>query len=296
MAPKAITQKMDLREVTFKAHAVLSYADSQTDGPPLVLLHGGSARWQSWEEIIPNLARRWHVLAPDLRGHGRSSRAASYRLRDYASDIAAFLQGVVKAPAVIFGHSLGGMIALCVAAQHAELARALIVGDSPLGIKTRQDLVRDSRDRLIAWRDLAGGHVPVDEVIEALKMSPMEVPGRDAPATMREVLGDDSGFFPLMAESLYHNDPAMLTAVLNEFDTPDEERDLLALLPRIRCPVLLIQADPALDGLLTPDDLDQAMSLLAQPTSVRTTGLGHALHHRQPEQVLRVIRPFLDSL
>src|SRR6266700_2199342 len=91
----------------------LNYAEGASSGPPLVLLHGGSARWQSVLPLLPELSQHWHIYAPDLRGHGKSgSVPGGYRLLDYTADIEAFLKQVVKEPAVLFGHSLGGHIAL----------------------------------------------------------------------------------------------------------------------------------------------------------------------------------------
>jgi len=113
-------------EHTFHTGTVdLNYAEGEASGPPIVLLHGGSLRWQSVMPLIPDLAARWHVYAPDLRGHGRSGRVPGrYRLQDYASDVALFLEQVVTAPAILFGHSLGGHVAILVAALHPELVRA----------------------------------------------------------------------------------------------------------------------------------------------------------------------------
>jgi len=107
-------------EHTFHTGTVeLNYAEGEASGPPIVLLHGGSLRWQSVMLLIRDLAARWHVYAPDLRGHGRSGRVPGrYRLQDYASDVALFLEQVVNAPAILVGHSLGGHVAILVAALH----------------------------------------------------------------------------------------------------------------------------------------------------------------------------------
>lgn len=66
---------------------VLNYALGPKNGPPLVLLHGGSGCWQNLYPIIPDLATNWHIFAPDLRGHGKSGRVAwRYAVRDYAME------------------------------------------------------------------------------------------------------------------------------------------------------------------------------------------------------------------
>ncbi len=88
------------KEQPFDAGVVtLNYAEGPAAGPPLVLLHGGSARWQAWETIIPDLDGQWHLYALDLRGHGRSGRVPMrYRLQDYADDLIAFLERRVAEP------------------------------------------------------------------------------------------------------------------------------------------------------------------------------------------------------
>src|SRR5436305_9734293 len=82
-------------------------------GYPLVLLHGGSARWQAALPIIPALSGFGPVYALDLRGHGKSGRVPGrYTLRDYTGDVSTFLEQVVREPAVLYGHSMGGQVAI----------------------------------------------------------------------------------------------------------------------------------------------------------------------------------------
>src|SRR5438477_11062003 len=60
--------------------------DDGEDRPPLLLLHGLANRWQAMAPLVPFLARDWHILAPDLRGHGQSGRATQYSIADFAVD------------------------------------------------------------------------------------------------------------------------------------------------------------------------------------------------------------------
>ena len=95
------------------------------------LLHGLGRRWQVFLPLIPSLSLRWHIFAPDLRGHGQSTHVPrGYHGFQYSVDIVRFLRERVQRPAVLFGHSLGGMVAMWIAANEPELVRALIVGDS----------------------------------------------------------------------------------------------------------------------------------------------------------------------
>ena len=270
----------------------INYAKGPPSGPPLVFLHGGSARWQSYEGILPDLAARFHLYAPDFRGHGKSGRVPGrYRLQDYADDTIAFLRQCVAEPACLFGHSLGGEVALLVAAQSPDLVRAVVVGDSPL---TRRTGPGAGRARVAAWRDLAGGRLSIAEIVEALKDAPTEIPGQDEPATMREKYGEDASIYLWLATNLYHNDPDMLTAVLDGTMTAGYEME--EFLPAIRCPVLLLQADPDAGGAMTDAEVERALPLLAHPRHVRFEQTGHFMFHPEKEPVLRAVIEFLGSV
>jgi pimeloyl-ACP methyl ester carboxylesterase len=286
----------ETREHSFDTGTVtINYAEGPPSGPPLVLLHGGSGRWQNYEGIIPDLAARFHLYAPDFRGHGRSGRVPGrYRLQDYANDTITFLRQCVADPAFLFGSSLGGMVALMVAAQAPGDVRAVVVGDSPLTRRTDSSAHRDrTRARNAAWRDLAGGKLSIAEIAEVLKDAPTEVPGQDEPVTMREKHGEDSSVFAWVATNLYYNDPDMLTAVLDGTMTAGYEME--KVLPAIRCPVLLLQADPAAGGVMTDAEVERALPLLAHPRHVRLEQTGHALLISK-EPVLRAMVEFLESL
>jgi pimeloyl-ACP methyl ester carboxylesterase len=289
---------IEIKEHSFNTGVVtLNYAEGPVSGPPLVLLHGGSARWQAFETIIPDLAADWHLYAPDFRGHGQSGRVASgYRLQDYADDTIAFLRQQVSEPACIVGHSLGGMVALLVAAQCPECVQAVVVGDSPLTAETWLAVLNDGRDSLIFWRDLAGGAYSMEEIAEALKDAPLRVPDHDQPVRMRDVVGEDDPVFKWLAQNLYQHDPDMLTMLIDEPEIAAAGYDMAVVLPSIRCPVLLLQADPQAGGLLTDAEIERALPLLAQPTHVRLEGVSHVLHNEQKKPVLRAITDFLRTL
>ncbi len=287
-------------ERTFDTGVVtINYAEfapsDPPSGPPLVILHGGSARWQGYQGILPDLAARFHVYAPDFRGHGKSGRVPGrYRLQDYAEDTVAFLRRCVAEPAYLFGASLGGMIALMVAAQAPDVVRALVVGDSPLtpaGITVSGR----TRPRLKAWRDLAGGKFSIAEIAEALRDAPTFLPGQDEPVTMRERYGEESGVYEHLATRLYYNDPDMLTALLDDHENTVAGCDMEVLFPAIRCPVLLLQADPEAGGVMADADVECAMSLLAQGQHVQLEGIGHRMFYPRKEPALSAIVDFFTS-
>jgi len=287
---------MNIKEYIFDTGSVrLNYAQVPSAGAPLVLLHGGNACWQAFEGILPDLAA-WRLYAPDFRGQGKSNWVPNtYRLQDYADDTIAFLRACVREPAYLFGHSLGGIVALLVAAQYPPGVRAIVVGDAPLSSQTWHDLLLRSQDRLIAWRDLCGGQKTMDQVIELLKEAPMEVPSQREPVSMRSVLGDDSPVFAWLATNLYQSDPDMLTAILERFDATADGYEKETVLPAIQCPVLLLQADPLTGGLMTDVEVAQGLPLLARPTHVLLVGVSHVLHNERPELVVAALKAFFQS-
>jgi pimeloyl-ACP methyl ester carboxylesterase len=293
---KANKSKMEIKENRFAAGSVtLNYAEIPSAGPPLVLLHGGSARWQSFDAILTDLAATWHVYAPDFRGHGQSTWVTgTYRLQDYADDTVAFLRHKLKEPAYLFGHSLGGMVALLVAAQYPAGVRGVTVGDSPLSSQTWQATLQ-GRDRVLAWRDLAGGQKPLAEVVEALKNAPIEVPGQTDAVPMRDVMGEASSVYLWIATNLQQLDPDMLTALLDRTATTMAGYEMDRVLPAIQCPVLLLQADPTAGGTMTDQEVALALPLLARPQHVRLQGISHALHNEREEPIVQALQAFFQS-
>lgn len=288
---------MTISEKTFAGEEILiNYAEGPAAGSPLVLLHGGSARWQSWESIIPELTSQWHIFAPDLRGHGKSGRAAGYRFHDFAADIAGFLHGVVGEPAALFGHSLGGIVALLTAAQHPGQVRAVIVGDSPLNRDTFRSSIEGTRPRLEAWAEIAGGRLPIDEIIERLKDSPGGTAGQSDATTLRSLWGEGHPVFRWLAENLFYNDPAMLRATLNDSEAVTKDYHMHTLLPQITCPVLLLQADPQAGGVMNDVEVARAVQLLPQPAAIKLSGVSHVMHNENPQAVLKAVSQFLRSI
>jgi pimeloyl-ACP methyl ester carboxylesterase len=291
--------QLEIRENTFDTDIVtINYAEISSSGTPLVLLHGGSNRWQSFNNILSDLAATWHVYAPDFRGHGKSTWVpGTYRLQDYADDTIAFVQHCLKEPAYVFGHSLGGMVALLVAAQFPDGVRAVAVGDAPLSSQAWQAhrQAHQSRDRLLTWRDLAGGQKPFDEIVEALKDTPTKVPGRVDSVPMREVAGEDTPMYTSLAACLQQNDPDMLTALLDRFETTTAGYEMNIVLPSIQCPVLLLQADPTAGGMMTDREVELALPLLDRPRHIRLQGISHILHIECKEPIVQALEAFFQS-
>ena len=274
----------------------LNYAEGLATGPPLVVLHGGSARWQYGTQLLEALAPRWQIYALDLRGHGRSGRVPGrYRLRDYADDIVVFLREVVREPAAIYGHSLGGEVALLAAASDPEGVRALIVGDSPLSSATSPARDPTHRAMLHYWHDLAASDRSPDEIAAALRTMPLQSPDDTESRPAEVILGAESPWFDFMSVSLHQLDPDTLLAVMDDPAITMAGYHMPAVLPAIPCPTLLLQADPAAGGLLSDAEVAEALALLPDGHHRRLTGIGHPLHSTHPAAICDEIDGFLSS-
>lgn len=98
-------------------------------GPPVVLVHGFLVNSREWALITPGLARHFRVIAPDLPGFGESERPVNYPYtrEGYAETVCDLLAGLEISRAHVVGHSMGGAIALVLAADHPERVDKLAV-------------------------------------------------------------------------------------------------------------------------------------------------------------------------
>ncbi|GAA0572340.1 alpha/beta hydrolase [Paractinoplanes ferrugineus] len=104
------------------------------DGPPIVLLHGFPHTWAVWSRIIPELARTRRVIAPDLRGLGGTSRAATgYDAGTVAEDVRKLLDALGVAHADVAALDLGVSPAVLLALRHPERVSRLVVMEAVLG-------------------------------------------------------------------------------------------------------------------------------------------------------------------
>ncbi len=280
-----------LRSRQFQAADVcIHYVEGPPNGPPLVLLHGLTRDWSSFSVLFPALVPRFHVFALDLRGHGESGRVKNgYQISAMAADVSEFLEKNLPAGAAVFGHSLGAMVGMAAAADQPAVS-ALIVGDSLI---TPSNLagVYDSLFAQLHALLLRGGSE--QELAREIGKIEFHFPGIAEGIRLEELPGNTGAVLLGWAHTVIRTDPEALQMTLDRscHSGWDPER----ILPRICCPVLLLQGNPELDALLTDADLAQAKKLLPRSEQVKFPLLGHALFMQNPRTVLDAITPFLDK-
>jgi len=133
-----------------------------------------------------------HLRARPAR-HGKSSHVArGYRGPQYAEDIACLLRERVSGPAVLFGHSLGGMLAMWVASHHPELVRALILGDNIIVVRRLHNPMYTAL--FSGLRDLARKGGSVEQIADGIGKIVLPVPNTDESVMIHELPGNDEAY------------------------------------------------------------------------------------------------------
>jgi len=241
--------------------------------PVLVLLHPFPFDRRIWAPQVEELSRELPVLALDLPGFGDSPPAAGAGLDDWADMIDALLEEVVgSVPVVVAGLSMGGYVALRLAARHPERLEGLILADTRAQADPPEG--RAARDGAAASVRSAGVQAIAAGLLEKL-FSPNADPGLVQRA--REIM-------------LEQPQEAVATALEAMRDRPDS----MAILPDIEAPTLVMVG--AEDVLTPPSDAEEMFRRLPRAWLVRIAGAGHLSSFEAPEELNAAVRGFLAAL
>lgn len=242
-------------------------------GLPVLMLHGITDSWRSFEPLLPWLPPHWHVLMPSQRGHGGSEKhAGSYRTRDFAADAVALLDALqMTAPAVVLGHSMGAANALQMAADHPARVRAVVAAGAFASFADKAELRGWVREVIEPLAD------PVPQAL-AYEFQAGTVKGAVAPGLLEA----------MTAESLKVPAAVWRAAFAGLFDD-----SFVPTLPGLRCPALLLWGDA--DAFVPEADTMKLAATLPQATLAVYRGTGHALHWEQPERFVRDLVRFVDG-
>ena len=277
-----------MKERSFTTRAVkLNYLDyGSPSAQPLVLLHGGAWCWQEYLSLIPILARGWHVCAVDLRGNGRSGwTPGEYRLQDFTQDVVEFVEHL-HAPAVLAGHSIGGVVALMAAARCPQRVKAVIIEDSPLDLENYQRVVDSSRDMFSIWLELKKSALSERHLCLSLA---------DAFQAYPTITSQWITFF---AGCLWQLDPTFFDVLLHDFSGFTTGYDYKDIFAKIDCPILCMRGEPRLGAVMTDREVDWLKENVSTLSYVPIEGVGHLLHMEEHGQapVQAEMKAFLDRI
>jgi pimeloyl-ACP methyl ester carboxylesterase len=245
----------------------LAVLDEGSGDPPFVFIHGYACDHTAWLPQFRDLSRDHRCVTVDLRGRGESEAAAPYGVAQQAEDVAATIETLGLDPAIVVGHSLGGIVALVLNSRHPELVLGVVCVDSPL----RADVLRGASTTSKAIRD-DGTMEPMRRMVERFWSE------STADAIKEEV------------RSTMLSCPAEVGAGMLE-DADDFAPQMLDLLKAAdRKPFMAIwPSRPMGDPVWLRDNL---MFLRQEPIA----GTGHFLQLERPEMTNALLRAFLDDV
>jgi len=260
-------------------------------GPSLLLLHGVTRCGEDWQPLMPALSANWKVIALDHRGHGESPRGGDYLVTDYVADTVRLVRDELATPLVIFGHSLGAMVAAAVAAELPTWVRGIVLEDPPFHTMGNRIAGNLWQSQFIGMQEVGRRGGSIDEITDAL--ADIRLPC-DSGGYKR--LGEFRSLASLnwSAQCLSRLDPEVLTPVIEGHWL--DGYDMQAVFTNIHCPTLLLQADPSAGGALTDADAEAACAAIAACKLVRFSGCGHQLHRDRPAEVLQTFAKFACSI
>ena len=258
----------------------------------IVFFHGVLRAWNACLPLAAHLTHDYEAWALDHRGHGRSARANRYLVVDYVADAEAWLRTTVVRPVVLYGHSLGAMVAAGVAAACPQQVRGIVLEDPPF--QTMGSRI-DATDFGGYFRQIASLLADKRSVRE-LAASLAEVRVTNPGGGQSKRLGDmrDAAALRFFASTLSEVDPRGLDPIVaGRWLDGYDERSVLA---GLKCPVLLLQADPVAGGMLIDDDVSLLRELAADVLHVRFPGVGHNIAWQRTQEVANLVHSFIESL
>ncbi|MFL6707209.1 MAG: alpha/beta hydrolase [Massilia sp.] len=255
-------------------------------GPAVVLIHGFGDTGEMWGPLAERLSKNHTVIVPDLRGMGKSSKAASgYDKRSQAGDIRTVVEHLGADKAAVVGHDIGTMVAYAYAARYPDKVSKLVVMDAPVpGVAPWDQIVLSpalwhfnfggkDAERLVAgreriyldrfWNDFAGDPSKIDE--------------------------DTRKYY----SKLYAQPGAMKAAFaqFNAIAAKDVADNRVASSTKLTMPVLAIGGEKSFGP-------NMAIVMRNAATNVEQAvvpGAGHWLMEESPQQTVKLITDFLDK-
>jgi len=272
----------------------LHYVDwGNDDAPPLLLVHGGRDHCRSWDWVAERLCDRYHVIAPDLRGHGDSawSPDGNYDMDAFVYDFAQLIHQLDLAPVTIVAHSMGGNVALRYTGLYPDNVRKLVaiegLGPSPKMLAERA--AKPVADRFRQWiedKRQAAGRIPKryatldDALARMMAENSYLTPEQARHLTVQGINRNEDGSWSWKFDN-YLN-------VWSGFDMPQD--DIASLWTAIACPTLLLYGA---DSWASNPEKDGRLEHFRTAKVIEFEKAGHWLHHDQFDRFMSTLEEFL---
>ena len=271
----------------------LHYVDwGNPEKPLLLLVHGGRDHCRNWDWVARALREDWHVIAPDLRGHGDSqwSTGGSYALIDYTLDIAQLLDALDVFPVTVIGHSLGGSVALQYTGTYPDRVRKVVAIE---GLGPPPGMLRETpaHQRMQHWvsemqalaRRRVRRYANLDEAVARMREANPNLSAQQAyHLTAHGVNRNEDGTYAWKFDNYVRAASPYLFNM----------RDARALWEQIVCPTLLLRGT---ESWASDPEKDGRAKAFSNYQLVNVEGAGHWVHHDRLDVFLEVVREFLGQ-
>ena len=254
----------------------------------LLMLHGYASTSEMWSDVATDLAREFRVIALDIRGYGQSDRAEDmdYTRATQLEDLEAFVDAVGLRSLTLVGHSMGGALAICYAAEHPEIVTALVVVEAaPEVLRSGIEGVR----RLLLAGD---GFDSVDAAVEAFRPYQPYASTEQLERRVHSVLKMNED-----GRLVWDFDEAFRDPQIRPPEPDPGQRrlsDLWDSADRVQCPTMIIRGQDT--DMLTPEAIQRLHRRIAGSRVSLIEDAGHHVPTDQPASLALNIREFLQSI
>jgi pimeloyl-ACP methyl ester carboxylesterase len=252
-------------------------------GRPLLLVHGFTGNRNDFDPVVEPLAELgWHVVAPDLRGHGDSGRLddeGAYSFATFADDLVALVDDLGWDTFVLLGHSMGGMVAQTLVLAVPERVRGLVLMDT-------------SHDRVAVDPEMValGVKIAREEGLETLVAVQRGLDDPLATPAHLRLCATVPGYQQRGDDNTLACSAAMFAAMAQQIT---EHHDRLADLAAVRCPTLVIVGEQDVPFL---EPSERMAATIPGARLAVLADAGHSPQFEAPDEWWRAVGPFLASL
>lgn len=249
----------------------------------LILIHGLGSQSHTWDRFAGDVSDLFRVIAPDLRGHGKSGHAEDgYKLESFAKDLKALTRHLNLSGFDLVGHSLGALIAIRFAWEYPDLVNRLVLVDAGPGLDTQTAKFGGAADSFVRP---AGFHTD----IEAKSWYRARHPNDTEEKLSQRV---EYGMKKNWADRwVFRHDPDLYW-ILEGGDHRSNEYELLwEMLATIPCPILVVRGEQS--PLLLSDAAKQVADGAENGALIEIAGAGHSVHSDAPDLFREAVVKFL---
>lgn len=271
----------------------LHYLDwGNPDAPPLLLVHGNRDHCHNWDWVAQRLCDKYHIIAPDFRGHGDSEWVigASYSHTEYVYDLAQLIHQQDLAPLHIVAHSLGGGVALRYAGVYPENIKKMVVIEGtggPAWMYQKQPAHERFKEWIESTRKLSGRmprkYPTLEDAFERMHDANSHLRHDQARhLTVHGSYQNEDGTFSWKFDNYTH--------AMSPFDMNQEQtRELWA---RINSPLLLVSGSESWHSQGKQEDPAKPFP---NARHVMIDKAGHWVHHDQLDEFVGLVEEFFGD-